>query len=167
MPQSPINPIRPTNDEARKLARSLIAAATFGALAVNDGISGFPAVTRIATGTAPSGEILTLVSGLAAHTTALLADPRAGLLLGEPKEKGDPLTHSRLALRVMAHQIARDDPRFAALRTHWLESHPKSKLYIDLPDFIFFVLTPQSGALNGGFGRAWQLTASDLMPVAS
>ncbi|KEO60896.1 HugZ family protein [Thioclava indica] len=165
MPQPPINPIRPTSDEARALAHGLIATATFGALAVNDGTTGFPSVTRIAIGTAPSGEILTLVSGLAAHTGALLTDPRAGLLLGEPKEKGDPLTHPRLSLRVMADQITRDDSRFEMLRTHWLETHPKSKLYIDLPDFTFFVLRPQSGALNGGFGRAWQLGASDLMPL--
>ncbi|MBN2741493.1 MAG: HugZ family protein [Rhodobacteraceae bacterium] len=165
MPQTPINPIRPTSDEARALARTLITTATFGALAVNDAESGFPAVSRIAIGTAPGGEIVTLVSGLAAHTVALLADPRAGLLLGEPGEKGDPLTHPRLSLRIMAHQIRREDPRFAALRTHWLATHPKSKLYIDLPDFTFFVLRPQSGALNGGFGRAWQLSASDLTPL--
>jgi putative heme iron utilization protein len=162
MPQTPINPIRPTSDEARDLAHSLIATAKFGALAVNDGTTGFPAVTRIAIGTTPGGEILTLVSGLAAHTGALLTDPRAGLLLGEPGTKGDPLTHPRLSLRITAQQIPRDDPRFAALRTHWLATHPKSKLYIDLPDFTFFVLHPQSGALNGGFGRAWQLSASDL-----
>ena len=165
MPRNPINPIRPTSDEARALARDLIATATFGALAVNDADSGFPAVTRIAIGTAPSGEILTLVSGLAAHTSALLADPRAALLLGEPGDKGDPLTHPRLSLRITAQQISRDDARFAALRAHWLATHPKSKLYIDLPDFTFFVLAPQSGALNGGFGRAWQLTAGDLASV--
>ncbi|MEX1662921.1 HugZ family protein [Thioclava sp. 15-R06ZXC-3] len=163
MPQSPI---RPTDDDARTLARSLIAAATFGALAVNDANSGFPAVSRIAIGTTPGGEIATLVSGLAAHTGALLADPRAGLLLGEPGEKGDPLTHPRLSLRILADQIGRNETRFAALRAHWLATHPKSKLYIDLPDFTFFILRPQSGALNGGFGRAWQLSAHDLAPAS-
>jgi putative heme iron utilization protein len=66
----------------------------------------------------------------------------------------------------LADQIGRNEMRFAALRAHWLATHPKSKLYIDLPDFTFFVLRPQSGALNGGFGRAWQLSAHDLAPAS-
>jgi Putative heme iron utilization protein len=162
---SPANPIRPTDEEARTLARELIAGARFGAIGTLDPATGHPVVTRIALGPGPGpgNEILTLVSGLSAHTKALRADPRAGLLLGEPGPKGDPLTHPRLSLQVEARPIYRDDPRFAAMRARWLADHPKSKLYIDLPDFFFFELHPLAAALNGGFGRAYNLTTSDFV----
>ncbi|KEO52889.1 HugZ family protein [Thioclava pacifica] len=161
-PPSPANPIRPTDDEARRLARRLIAEARFGAIGTLDPATGHPAVTRIALGPGPESEILTLVSGLSAHTNALRADPRAGLLLGEPGPKGDPLTHPRLSLQVEAHPIYRDNPRFVAMHARWRSDHPKSTLYIDLPDFFFFELRPLAGALNGGFGRAYSLTPGDL-----
>lgn len=157
-----IDPIRPTDDEARALARGLIAGARFGALGVLDPETGFPAVTRIALGAGPEGGLWTLVSGLSAHSRALRADPRAGLLVGEPGAKGDPLTHPRLSLQAEAHPLGRDDPRHPAARARWLSDHPKSKLYIDLGDFFFVEFRLLSGALNGGFGRAFRLTAADL-----
>lgn len=67
MPDTPpaptTDPIRPTDDEARTLARGLIASARFGALGVIDPETGFPAVTRIALGSGPDGGLWTLVSG--------------------------------------------------------------------------------------------------------
>ncbi|OOY03920.1 HugZ family protein [Thioclava sp. F28-4] len=161
-PTPPTNPIRPTDAEARALAQTLIREARFGALGTLDPDTGAPAVTRVALGPGPKGELLTFVSSLAAHTTALLRDRRAGLLLGEPGAKGDPLTHPRLSLQVEAHAIHRDDPAFPAMRDRWLSDHPKSKLYIDLPDFFFFDLRATSASLNGGFGRAFRLTSADL-----
>lgn len=156
------DPIRPTDDEARRLAQELIAAARFGSLAVIDPETGSPAVTRIALGTGPSGGIWTFVSGLSAHTRALQANPSAGLLVGEPGPKGDPLTHPRLSLQVEAIALPREAPDFGAMRARWLADHPKSKLYIDLPDFSFFEFRVLSGALNGGFGRAFRITPADL-----
>jgi len=156
------DPIRPTDDEARALARSLIAAARFGALGVIDPATGFPAVTRIALGPGPGGGLFTLVSGLAAHSRALRADPRVSLLVGEPGPKGDPLTHPRLSLQAEALPLPPDDPRRADTRARWLADHPKSKLYIDLPDFFFVEFRLIAGALNGGFGRAFRLGAADL-----
>lgn len=156
------DPIRPTDDGARALARALMQGARHGALGVIDPASGAPAVTRIALGPGPEGGIWTLVSGLSAHTRALRANPAAGLLLGEPGEKGDPLTHPRLSLQVEAAELSREAPGFAAMRARWLTDHPKAKLYIDLPDFVFFAFHIRSGALNGGFGRAFALTPEDL-----
>ncbi|KFE36671.1 HugZ family protein [Thioclava atlantica] len=156
------SPFRPADREARKLARDLIAAARFASLGVLDPETGHPSVTRIALGPGPQGELLTLVSGLAAHTTALRTDPRAGLLIGEPGPRGDPLTHPRLSLQIEARPVHRDELRFPSMRDRWLADHPKSALYIDLPDFLFFELRPLSGALNGGFGRAWRLGPEDL-----
>ncbi|WP_126976932.1 HugZ family pyridoxamine 5'-phosphate oxidase [Frigidibacter oleivorans] len=159
-----IDPIRPTDDQARALARSLIASARFAALAVLAPDGGHPAVTRVAVALGAGGGPVTLVSDLAAHTRALRADPRAGLLLGEPAPKGDPLTHPRLSLQARAEFVAQDGPDHAALRALWLARHPKARLYIDFADFRFVRLVPLSAALNGGFGRAFHLTAEDLAP---
>ncbi|KFI33385.1 pyridoxamine 5-phosphate oxidase [Haematobacter missouriensis] len=152
--------LRPTDDDARALARGLMDAARFAALAVvtEEG----PQVSRVALATTPEGLPVSLVSGLALHTRALAADPRAGLLIGEPGQKGDPLTHPRLSLSATARFIARGAAEHEALRAHWMALRPKSTLYVDLPDFRFVVFTPTGASLNGGFGRAFRLTAEDL-----
>lgn len=156
------NPIRPTDDDARALARDLLASATHGALGVIDPATGAPSVTRIAVGLDPAGIPMTLVSELSAHTFALRTHPRASLLLGEPGDRGDPLTSPRITLAVEAAFIDRAAPEHAPLREHWLGLRPKSKLYVDFADFCFVRLTPTSAALNGGFGKAFELTPEDL-----
>lgn len=161
MPE-PIDPIRPTDAEARALARNLVATSRHAALAVLDPASGAPYVSRVALGIAPGGAPVTLVSTLAQHTSALRADPRAALLVGEPGPKGDPLTHPRLSLMVRARFVARTDPGHAAIRATYLADHPKAKLYADFADFGFVLFEVEGAALNGGFGRAYRLTAADL-----
>lgn len=150
------DPIRPTDDQARALARQLMREARFGALAVilNDG----PHVTRIALAPDETGAPVTLISDLAPHTGALRAAPRASLLVGEPGPKGDPLTHPRLSLSVTATFIEKSQ----SARDAYLEKLPKSKLYIDFADFHLVRLTPVSAHLNGGFGKAFHLSAADL-----
>ena len=157
------SPIRKTDDAARALAQSLIANARFGALGVIDPETGFPAVSRIALGAGPEGGLFSLVSGLAAHSRALRERPHAGVMIGEPGPKGDPLTHPRLSLQIEAAPITRNHPAYEALRARWLSDHPKSKLYIDLPDFYFLRLDVLMGLLNGGFAQAYRLTKEDLI----
>ena len=156
------DPIRPTDDDARALARQLIDDARFGALAVIDPESGAPSVTRVAVGTDPKGNPVTLISTLSSHTVALQANPRCSLLLGEPEGKGDPLTHPRITLYCTAKFLQRDSTAHAALRTHYLTSHPKAKLYIDFADFSFVRFEVNGARLNGGFGKAFRLTAADV-----
>ncbi len=163
-----IDPIRPTDDEARAMARDLLVQARFAALAVIDPATGGPAISRIAVQIGADGHPLTLISGLAAHFAALRTDPRAALLLGEPGPKGDPLTHPRLSVTVQATFIDKG-AESEDLRARWLGVQPKAKLYIDLPDFRFVRLTMVSALLNGGFGRAFRLSPADLggAPVSS
>ena len=115
-----------------------------------------PFVTRIALAT--NDGIFSLVSALSQHTQALKVNPLCSILIGEPGEKGDPLTHPRLTLQAKANLIGRDE----ILRANWLENHPKSKLYIDFGDFGFVRFSVQSSFLNGGFGYACKLSAEDL-----
>ena len=163
MPTDAPSPIRPTDDDARALARSLIEGARFGALAAVHPDTGLPHVTRVAIGTDAAGEPVTLISDLSLHTRALRAAPRACILLGEPADRGDPLTHPRLSLDVTAAFVPRGADH-DTLRTRWLTLHPKAKLYVDFADFAFVRLQPTGAALNGGFGRAFTLTAADLAP---
>ena len=158
------SPIRPTDNEARALARRLIADARFGALGVRQPKTGMPLVTRVAVGTGPEGEFLSLVSELSNHTRALREDPAASLLVGEPGAKGDPLTHPRLTLMATAHFVEHSDPTYGALAAHYLRDHPKSKLYIGFGDFVFLQFDISEAYLNGGFGKAFELTADDLRP---
>ncbi len=150
------DPIRPTDDAARALARELLAGARFGAIGVREPGSGAPMVTRIAVGMEGGAPVI-LVSTLSNHTTALRADPACSLLVGEPGPKGDPLTYPRLTIQAVAEPAEK-----AALRDGWLATHPKSKLYIDFADFLFFRLRVREAHLNGGFGKAYRLAAEDL-----
>ena len=150
------SPIRPTDEDARKLARSLIDNAEFGAIGVL--VDGAPMVSRIAVATHADGTPLTLISDLSLHTKALRENPAASLLLGEPGERGDPLTHPRITLQVKAEFLEKTDE----LAQDYLSQHPKSKLYIGFADFNFVLLRPTHAHLNGGFGKAFNLTEADL-----
>lgn len=154
--------IRDTDDEARRLARTLLRSARHVALAVLDPDNGFPSVSRALVGFDLDGAAVILVSGLSAHTRALVNDPRASLLAGEPG-KGDPLAYPRLTVQCMAEPVTRDSEEHAQLRRRFVARHPKAELYIDFPDFRFFRLIPRQASLNGGFGRAYLLAAEDLI----
>ncbi len=153
--------IRDTDDDARRQARILLRGARFAAIGVLDPETGFPFVSRVLLGMDSDGAAVILVSNLSAHTTALLADPRASLLTGEPG-KGDPLAHPRLTLQCTAESVERDSDSHQRLRARFLARHPKAQLYIDFPDFRFFRLRPERANLNGGFGRAYHLSSADF-----
>lgn len=158
MAEQPNSPIRPTNDEARALARHLMDTARFAALAVLDPTTGAPVVTRIALVPGPCGAPMTLISTLSSHTKALDANPSCSLLIGEPGAKGDPLTHPRLTLQATAERANK-----AALRDHYLHNYPKAQLYYDFGDFRLMRFAPHKALLNGGFGKAFHLDQSDLV----
>lgn len=154
--------LRETDDQAIRLARTLLRASRYGALAVLDPGTGAPMASRVAVASDHDGTPIILISGLSAHTGAVEADPRCSLLLGE-LGKGDPLAHPRITIACRAEKIARDDPRHGRIEWRFLSHNPKSKLYAGLGDFSFFRLVPQGASLNGGFGKAYALTAENLI----
>lgn len=155
-------PFRPTDEAARRSARGMLAAMRHATLAVNDPATGHPHLSRIACQPDADGLPLALLSGLAFHSRALAADPRAALLIETRLDRGDPMTWPRLSLQVVARMVAHSE----ALRQRWLAAHPKAAVFIDLPDFRFWRLEPQSGLLNAGFGSAFRLTPADLRDVS-
>lgn len=153
--------LQPVDDDTRRAARTLLREARSGTLATLSVEAGAPSASRVLVCVDPDGAPVLLMSGLSPHTSALEADPRASLLVGEPG-RGDPLAHARLSISGVAEKIVDADAR-ARLRDRCLQRHPKSKLYIDLPDFSFWRLEPTNGSYIAGFGRAHALTHDDLI----
>jgi putative heme iron utilization protein len=160
--EEPKSVIRETDAEAVRLAKTLVRTARYGALAALEPGSGAPQASRVATATDLDGTPLILVSALSEHTAALLADPRCSLLVGEPG-KGDPLAYPRIGLRCLAEKLERGAPDQARAERRYLNRHPKAKLYAGFADFSFFRLNIEAASLNGGFGKAYRLTRTDLI----
>ena len=161
MVEKNINPIRTTDLQACALARQLINEAKFAAIGVVEPGSGIPLVSRIAVATDDNENLIFLASQLSKHCVALEFDNRASIMVGEPG-KGDPLAHPRITLIGTISKIDRSSNERDALRDPYLERHPKAKLYIDFGDFHFFRLDLQRANLNGGFGKAYELTSNDM-----
>ncbi|WP_298850428.1 HugZ family protein [uncultured Ruegeria sp.] len=157
-----LTPYRTPDEAVRSQARDLLAHGHFASLAVLCPETGLPSISRIALATDETGNPVTLISTLAEHSRALCANPNCALLVGEPAEKGDPLTHPRLTLHVIARPVHRCMTGYTELRERYLVLRPKAKLYIDFADFNFVRFIIQDGLLNGGFGKAYRLTTQDF-----
>ncbi len=162
MAKKPVHPFRETDQEAIALAQKLMDEADTAALGVIEPGTGMPLVSRVAVMLDEDGSPLMLASQLSMHTKAILEDNRASLLLGEPGEKGAPLTHPRITVIGCMKQLNRNEPGHATRRENWLKRHPKAKLYVDFADFQFYRMDVERANLNGGFGKAYQLTVEDL-----
>jgi putative heme iron utilization protein len=154
--------IRETDAAAIRLAKTLLRTARFGAIAVIEPGTGAPFASRVGVATDLDGTPLVLVSGLSAHTGALLADPRCSLLVGEPG-KGDALAHPRISLGCRARRLERDTPENSRAERRYLNRNPKAALYARLGDFSFFRLEVERASLNGGFGKAYLLNRSEVL----
>lgn len=157
--------LRQTDAEAIRLAKTLIRKARYAVIATLDPNTGAPIATRVGLSTDHDGTPTILVSALSAHTPALIADPRCSILVGEAG-KGDPLAHPRITVFAKARKIARDNDEHARIEWRYLSHQPKARLYAGLGDFSFFRLEPTGASLNGGFGKAYQLTADDLLSLS-
>lgn len=160
-----VDPIRPTDETARTLARGLLRSARSGALATL-GRDGHPASSLVSLATDIDGTPLILVSSLSAHTGNLIADRRASLLIAS-SGKGDPLAHARITLKLAAKRVSRETSQAERVRRRFLARQPKAALYADFGDFSFFSLDILGASLNGGFGRAYELTPADLLSDAA
>jgi heme iron utilization protein len=156
------NPIRPTTQDAVRLAKTLIRHARFGALAFTDPATGSPGVSRVAAAPDRTGAPVILISHLSAHTKALSNNPRCSILLGEPG-KGDPLAHPRISVFCTARFLSREDLETENAAARFLRRNPKSSLYAGFADFTYVRLEPVSASLNGGFGQAFNLTGNELL----
>jgi putative heme iron utilization protein len=152
--------LQAVDDESRRLGKTLVRTARYGALGTIDPTDGTPFVSRVSLATAMDGAPVFLISKLSGHFQNLVADPRCSLLVGEPG-KGDPLAHPRMTLLGTAEIIDSDGAR-DHIKQRYLRRHPKSALYADFPDFAFWRFSTSRASLNGGFGKAYNFASSDL-----
>jgi putative heme iron utilization protein len=148
--------------DPKAIAKMLLRAARAGSLATLDRNTGHPFASLVNVATDSDGSPLILVSRLSTHTANLEADGRASILIAAAG-KGDPLAHPRLTLIGTFARVARDDATEPRLRRRFLSRHPKSELYAGFADFAFWRLDVISAHLNGGFARAADLKAADVM----
>jgi putative heme iron utilization protein len=144
------------------VAKELLRTARAGALATLDRNTGHPFSSLVNIATDADGSPLILVSRLSTHTANIEVDPRASVLLASTG-KGDPLAHPRLTVLGTFANIKRDTPDGGRVQRRFLSRHPKSNLYVGFGDFTFWRLHVVSAHLNGGFARAADLTASDIV----
>lgn len=118
---------------------------------------GAPFATLTTVATTYDGSPILLLSRLSHHTRFLERDSRCSLLLSRGG-RGDPLAHPRLTLVGTASRI--DEPQ---ARMRFLRRNPKAELYVDFPDFSFWRLLIRNVHLNGGFARAADFSAEELL----
>lgn len=163
MPERLPENARPPEDfNPVSVAKTLLRATRSGALATLDRNTGHPFCSLVNVATDVDGSPLILVSRLSTHTANLEKDSRASVLLAATG-KGDPLAHPRLTVLGTFAPVRRDDPQDARLRRRFLARHPKGQIYAGLPDFSFWRLNVVAAHLNGGFARAADLKARDII----
>jgi putative heme iron utilization protein len=144
------------------VAKELLRATRAGALAPIDRNTGHPFSSLVNVATDADGSPIILASQLSPHTANIEVDLRASVLLASTG-KGDPLSHPRLTVIGAFANIERDAPDAARVRRRFLSRHPKSRLYAGFGDFSFWRLRVASAHVNGGFARAADLKASDII----
>jgi len=63
--------------------------------------------------------------------------------------------------------VVRDSAEEPRIRRRFLARHPKSELYAGFADFVFWRMGTISAHLNGGFARAADLSAAEMMTYVS
>ena len=152
----------PADFDPVALAKSLLRATRAGTLGTLDRNTGHPFASLVNVATDVDGAPVILTSRLSTHTANLEADGRASILLAQTG-KGDPLAHPRLTVLGVFARIEKESTDETRVRRRFLARHPKSELYVGFGDFAFWRMTVASAHLNGGFARAADLTAAELL----
>jgi putative heme iron utilization protein len=160
--RTPENAPQPADFDPKAVAKTLLRATRSGTLSTLDRNTGHPFASLVNVATDADGSPAILISRLATHTANLEADGRASVLLAEIG-KGDALAHPRLTVLGAFSPVDRDTEDGQRLRRRFLAHHPKSELYADFPDFAFWRMAVVSAHLNGGFARAADLKAADVL----
>jgi putative heme iron utilization protein len=158
--------IRPTDDQARQLAKTLIHCARATALATLQPPDGHPFASLVTAAPDFSGTPIILISSLSGHAVNLEADARCTLLCAS-SGKGDPLQHPRISVVSRARRLGRKSEAGVRAQRRFLAFNPKAELYVNFADFSFHALDIVRASLNGGFGKAYELRADDLLPDIS
>jgi putative heme iron utilization protein len=152
----------PADFDPAAVGKTLLRSIRAGTLATIDRNTGHPFASLVTVATDADGSPLILTSRLSTHTANLEADGRASVLLAQTG-KGDPLAHPRLTVLGGFSRVERESADDARVRRRFLARHPKAELYAGFGDFAFWRMQVASAHLNGGFARAADLAAADVL----
>lgn len=125
---------------------------------------GEPRVSMTPFALLPGGaEFVIHVSGLAAHTRDMLADPRVSLMVMAPASpEVSPQALARVTIQGDAVPGEPGTPWHAEAKRAYLDRFPDSAMTFELPDFALFGIRPRSVRFVGGFAQARSLTPEGL-----
>jgi putative heme iron utilization protein len=135
-------------------ARTLPVMASRGVLSTLDADQGYPYGSLAEFICTDDGDLVFLLSDLAAHTDNFKADNRASLFVSQematigPSQRR-PLALERVTLLGDMERVERRDE----FRQAYLDRHPNAATYIDFKDFSFWRLKVGRARYIGGFGR--------------
>jgi putative heme iron utilization protein len=137
--------------------RALLEAESVGLLStISVHRAGFPYGSLTPFAVAADGSPLLLLSGLAAHTKNLLADPRACLFVGDRTATEDPLAGARASLLGRAARLG--EAEIPDARARYVARHPKAEAYFQLRDFALWRISVEEVRLISGFGSMRWMT---------
>jgi heme iron utilization protein len=132
---------------------------------------GRPAVSMIpfAAHVSPTGlRLVSHVSGLAAHTQQMRAEPMVSILVTAAESPGTmPQAIARVSIAARAEFIAADHPDHPALRAAYLGKFPDAADLFQLADFSIVAFAPEPARLIAGFARAVTLPPDALAAAVS
>ena len=95
------------------------------------------------------------VSGIAAHTRDMLANPQVSLMvMAVPSPEVPPQALARVTLQGEATRIPQDAPIHATAKEAYLLRFPSSAQTFHLGDFALFAIRPAKARFVGGFAQA-------------
>ena len=115
---------------------------------------------------ATAGRLVLHVSGLAAHTGHMAAEPRVSLLVTAADAAGQPVHDlARVTLQALAQTPAPGAADWASARAAYLARFPEATPMTELPDFRFITLQITGARQVAGFGAARSVPADELASI--
>jgi putative heme iron utilization protein len=153
-----------SNSEAERprAARQMVEQRGVGVLAsISSGLAGYPYASLTNYAVDERGRPLFLFSTLAVHTSNLVQEPKASLLVFEESGLQDPLSAARVNVMGTVKAVTGDETDSA--RAAYLQRHPSSSLYIDFGDFAIYRMTITDIYLIAGFGEMGWVAPADYL----
>lgn len=148
--------------DENKAARRLIRSQRTASLATILPEGAIPYVSLVEIATDQAGAPILLISRLAEHTRAILADPRAALLIDGTAGHAEPLTQPRLSLVGRLEALSDD-----TAKARYLARLPNAALYAGFADFSFWRFAVDRGHLVAGFGKIRWIEGAELATPAA
>lgn len=145
-------------DWIRNDARTLVTTQTWGVLStLSKAYAGHPFGSIVPYDIDSEGRITILIARIAEHFKNLTADSRAGLLVTDAHEEGDPQKHARATVLLRVHPLEDEAPKHS-----YYTRFPSSKDYDKTHDFQFFRSDVLQVRWIGGFGQIGWIKGEDF-----